>query len=140
MSTPGSEPPATRALLPSAVTAAGAAVVVNTVVRLLARTLLDVHPGFEPLTTAGPVIAFTTAGVTAGALLRRLLPVRWFVVTALVLTALSLLPDVGLALDRDAAPMPGAGPVPMAVLGLMHLLTAAIAIPLLALTPIGRRP
>lgn len=135
----------TRALVASAAVAAVAAAAVNSGLRLLALETTEVGPEFDPLVDPAPVIIFTVVGVAIGAVLRRVLegrtanPERGFVRLTIILALLSLAPNVAFGIAPDAAPTPGGGPGPQAWLGAMHLVAAAIAIPLLARAPIGRQ-
>jgi hypothetical protein len=109
-----------------------AATVANGLIRQAALALIDVDPGFNPLQSPSFVpltIIGTGAGVLVYALLGRLSrrPVTTFRIVAAVAFVLSLLPDLGLL----AGPMPGATPVTIGVLMLMHAVAAAITVGLL---------
>ena len=107
-----------------------AAVVANQIVHLLALSLFKISPEFPPL-QVGPPIAFTIMGVlgavivfaVVGRLSRR--PIRLFRMIALIVLALSFIPDIALL---ATGAMPGTSPVAVGTLAAMHVVAWAIAV------------
>ena len=108
-----------------------AAAVVNSVIAAIARGPLDVSSEFQPL-TAPVFLMWTVVGVVVGALAWRLIVrrsprpaslLRWLVPTVVVL---SLIPDV---LVLAAESMPGTSAPAVVALMVMHVATAAVAVP-----------
>ena len=124
--------PASRSALGKAIAVAvlGAAVV-NAVIAAIARGPLDVSSEFQPL-TAPVFLMWTVIGVVVGALAWRLIAkrsarpatlLRRLVPTVVVV---SLVPDV-LVLAADS--MPGTSVTAVVSLMVMHVATAAVAVP-----------
>lgn len=127
-------PSASRIVI-TVLAAAVAAVVVNAVIAALAHAL-GASDDFRPL-QAPSYIALTVIGVLAGAAgwaavrrwsRRPAAVLRWLVPTVV---AISLLPDLAL-LFTDA--QPNTSGLAVTALMLMHLATAAVAVPLFART------
>jgi hypothetical protein len=116
--------------------AAVAATVANLVLRAVAVAALDIpQPGFEPLNVR-PVILSTVGGVIAAgvvfAVVSRLArnPARTFAIVAAVALVLSLYAPLSLDL-ADPPENPGTDAGSVGTLMLMHVVAAAIAVPML---------
>jgi hypothetical protein len=104
--------------------AAVAAVVANLLLRALAIAVLDIpQPEFEPLNVR-PVIVSTLGGVVAAGVVRALVTRRVFLIVAGVALVLSLFAP--LTIDDPNADAESVG-----TLIAMHLVAAAISIPVL---------
>ena len=119
------------ALLKAIAVAVVGAAVVNAVIAAIARGPLDASPDFQPL-TAPVFLMWTVIGVVVGALAWRLIArrsarpaslLRRLVPTVVVV---SLIPDV-LLLVADS--MPGTSVTAVVALMVMHVATAAVAVP-----------
>lgn len=103
-------------------------IVANAIVLFLARDVLTVAPGFDPIDWT-PVVLFTTIGAIAatavyGATTRlSAIPDRRFTQIAAVALLLSFVPDVGLLLVDPAATLPG-----VLVLMFMHVVVAVVCV------------
>jgi hypothetical protein len=123
--------------------AAVAAVVANLVLRALAVAVLDIpQPEFEPLQPRA--VAFSTAGgvVAAGvvyAIVERFArdPRRTFLVVAVIALVLSLWAPLSLGL-ADPPENPGTDAGSVGTLIAMHVLAAAISVPVLLRVPSRR--
>jgi hypothetical protein len=110
-----------------------ASVVANLIIRIIAVSLLGIGKDFPPLGW-GPPIVFTIMGVLGAVIVFATVarfskrPIRLFTIIALVVLALSLLPDIGL-LSSNA--MPGTSLGSVIALMLMHVAAAAVTIWLL---------
>jgi hypothetical protein len=108
-----------------------AAAVVNSVIAAIARGLLDVSARFQPL-TAPVFLMWTVVGVVVGGLVWRLItrrsarPARLLRRLVPTVVVLSLIPDV-LVLAADS--MPGTSVTAVVALMVMHVATAAVAVP-----------
>jgi len=118
-----------------------ATVAANAIVRIIAVSLFDISPGFQPLAwgqfiaidvtlVVGAVIVF--AGV--GRFARR--PIRTFTWISVVVLVLSWLPDFGLLAAGERLPFPGANIQSVGTLMFMHVVAAVITVGLL--TTLGR--
>lgn len=121
-----------------AVGALGAAVA-NTLVRAIAVAAIDVNDEFEPLAASAPAMSSVVAAIGAGVVLALLTrfskqPVRHFLIVSAVMFVLSYIPllQMGMA---DPPEYPGTTGATLTTLGLMHVVAAAIIVPLLAVLP-----
>jgi len=109
-----------------------AATLANVVVYFLGGTLIDYDPHFDILTSVSPTIAVTAeAGFVAVLLYAALLrfsrnPVRTFNIVAAVVFVVTLIPDL-----VYVPTVPGATTGQIATLVLMHIVAAAIMVPML---------
>jgi len=116
-------------------------IVATSVVRWAAVATLDIPAEFPPLAGAGPTIFFTTVGalgaIAVYAVLRRRSdrPEYLFRWIALGVLLLSLPPDLTLLSDGAAASFPGATPMAVGVLMLMHVVAAAVIVWFLTVRP-----
>ena len=107
-----------------------ASVIANQIVRLIAVSLFDISPEFMPL-QVGPPLMFTIMGVLGAVIVYAIIgrisrrPIRLFRVIALVVLALSFIPDIGLL---TTGMIPGTTPVAVASLATMHIVAGAITI------------
>jgi hypothetical protein len=107
-----------------------AAVVVNLLVYFVLAALLDLSRDFLSFTPV-PITLLTAAGTFAGVLvlaaLTRLVrnPIRTYTFVAAGALVLSLIPNLLLMQNPDAAPLPGGTPQHFAVLMIFHI-TAAV--------------
>lgn len=127
-------------------TAAGAAAsaAANTVVRLASVSALDVPHAFEPLQAGGAPTSSVVAAVGAGVVLAALArftrrPVRNFLAVSGVVFLLSFAPLVRMGL-ADPPEFPGTTGGTLATLSLMHVVSAAIVVPLLTTLPFRKGP
>ena len=121
--------------------AIAAAIAANLIARVLLFALFDLPAGFQPL-QAGAIIFFTTIGVlgagVAYAIVTRVsrTPVRTYWIVATVAFVLSIIPNVMLALNPAAAPMPGGTPGAFAALIVFHVVAFLVSV--LVLTRLAR--
>lgn len=126
-------------LWPRGLMAVGGAVLATTAVRWLAVTSLDISPEFLPLGGPAPVIIFTlVAGAVAVGVygvVRRTAkrPDRLFRRIAAVVLVVSFLPDLWLLSEGAADIYAGATPAGVAVLMVLHVVAAAVIVPVLTL-------
>jgi hypothetical protein len=116
-----------------------AAAAATTLVRVVAVAALDVHDEFEPLAASAPAMSSAFAAVGAGLVLALLTrfsrqPVRLFIIVSAVVLVLSYIPLLQLGM-ADPPEYPGTTGGTLSVLGLMHVVAAAIIVPLLAVVP-----
>ena len=123
--------------------AAVAAVVANLVVRALAVAVLDIpQPEFEPL-QARAVAVSTAAGVVAAGVVYAIVerfardPRRTFIIVAVIALVLSLWAPISLGL-ADPPENPGTDAGSVGTLIAMHVLAAAISVPVLLRVPSRR--
>ena len=115
------------------------AIVATSVVRWAAVAVLDIPPEFLPLAGPVPVILFTAvAGIgavgvfaVAGQVSSR--PERVYRWIAVVVLLLSFVPDVWLLSEGAAEIYEGATPAGVAVLMALHVVAAAVIVPVLTL-------
>ena len=107
------------------------ALVINSVIALLAKAIFDIPDEFQPLTL--PVYGFlTVVGVVVGAVVWHLVATRSRNATGVLrvlvptVVVLSLIPDVMLLADGS---QPGTTTAGVVALMLMHVATAAVAVP-----------
>jgi hypothetical protein len=119
--------------------AVGGAIVATSAVRWMAVAVLDIPADFLPLDGPGPVIFFTAAAgiVAVGVygLIRRFASrperaYRWIAVGVLLV---SFVPDLWLLSDGAAEVYSGATPAGVAVLMVLHVVAAAVIVPVLTL-------
>ena len=116
-----------------------ASVVANLIVRALLLAVLDISPAFPPF-QVGAIAFFTALGAIGATLVFALIsrfaarPVRTFQIVALVVLILSIIPNIAAALNPASAPFPFPGVTATAMLALMllHLVAAAVIVPLLS--------
>ena len=123
--------------------AAVAAVVANLVLRALAVAVLDIpQPEFEPL-QARAVAVSTAAGVVAAGVVYAIVerfardPRRTFIIVAVIALVLSLWAPISLGL-ADPPENPGTDAGSVGTLIAMHVLAAAISVPVLLRVPSRR--
>jgi hypothetical protein len=121
------------------VAGAVASAAANAGVRLAAVSALDVPHAFEPLQPSGAPVSSVVAAVGAGVVVAALArftrrPVRNFLVVAGVVLVLSFAPLVQMGM-ADPPEYPGTTGGTLATLSLMHVVSAAIVVPLLATLP-----
>ena len=141
-------PPASGALWARTAVVAIVAAAINAVLAVVLADVLATDATFEPLTPVSTGM-FTVIGIVIGAVALQLMggrasaPRRLWTRVAVIATAVSLVPNIVLALAPDlppaGAPQEGGTPADWLVLAAMHLVAAAIAIPVLARAP-GRPP
>lgn len=137
----GNTPPISR-ILRAGLIAIVAAVVANLIVLVLVRTLLNLPADFPALQFA-PIALFTAVGVALGvavfAIISRVArqPVRTFWIVAMIALIVSLVPNILLALNPAAAPLPGGSALTYGVLSIFHLIAAFVSVPVL--TTLSRR-
>jgi hypothetical protein len=108
------------------------ATIANSLLRFLAVSLFDISPDFIQL-QIGPPIIFSVVGVLGAVIVFALIarfsrrPIRLFRIVALIVLLISFLPDIGLL----ATGAPGATPLSVGVLMLMHVLAWAISVGML---------
>ena len=109
-----------------------AAAVVNAIIAAVARGPLDASSDFQPL-TAPVFLMWTVVGVVVAGLVWRLITqrsahparlLRWLVPTVVLV---SLVPDVLVLVDDSMA---GTSGIAVAALMVMHVATAAVAVPI----------
>ena len=113
------------------------AVAANLIVYGLLALLVELPADFAPLQPA-PIAILTALGAIGAAIafavvqrvFRR--PVRTFTVVALVAFALSVMPNIMLAVDPTAAPIPGAVAEGFLLLILFHVVAAVVIVQTLA--------
>jgi hypothetical protein len=116
--------------------AALAAVVVNVLVRAIAIALFDIPEAFEHLALRA-VIVSTLAGVIAAGLVFAVIarvarnPIKTFTIVAAVALVLSFAAPLSVGL-QDPPEYPGTDAAAVGTLMLMHVLTAAIVVGVLA--------
>lgn len=110
--------------LVAAVLASGATTLIATVAHAMGETFENQGAGIPPIAFTQLTLLFSLVGVGLAAILARTArrPRRAFLVTTVILTALSVVPDVTFGFAAASA----------AVLILAHLTAAAIVIPILA--------
>ena len=107
-----------------------ASVIANQIVRLIAVSLFNISPEFMPL-QVGPPLMFTIMGVLGAVIVYAVVgrisrhPIRLFRVIALIVLALSFIPDIGLLISDM---MPGTSTIAVATLATMHIVAGAITI------------
>lgn len=112
-----------------------AAVIGNGIVRLVAGALVEVSPEFLPLQsgwvmfTAVGVLGATFAYAGIARFARR--PARTFAIVSAVVLALSFIPNILLLVAEPNPQFPGITVPLVWVLMVMHVVAAAIAVPLL---------
>ncbi len=123
--------------------AAVAAVVANLVLRALAVAVLDIpQPEFEPL-QARAVAVSTAGGVVAAGVVYAIVerfardPRRTFIIVAVIALVLSLWAPISLGL-ADPPENPGTDAGSVGTLIAMHVLAAAISVPVLLRVPSRR--
>ena len=123
--------------------AAVAAVVANLVLRALAVAVLDIpQPEFEPL-QARAVAVSTAGGVVAAGMVYAIVerfardPRRTFLIVAVIALVLSLWAPISLGL-ADPPENPGTDAGSVGTLIAMHVLAAAISVPVLLRVPSRR--
>ena len=105
-------------------------VIANQIVRLIAVSLFNISPEFMPL-QVGPPLMFTIMGVLGAVIVYAVVgrisrhPIRLFRVIALIVLALSFIPDIGLLISDM---MPGTSTIAVATLATMHIVAGAITI------------
>jgi hypothetical protein len=121
-----------------------AAVIVNLLVFFVLAALLDLSrdfPSFNP----GPISLFTAAGTFAGVLvlaaLTRLVrnPIRTYTFVAGAALLLSMVPNLLLMRNPEAAPLPGGTPQHFAVLIIFHVAAAVTHIAVVHRLRLGDR-
>jgi hypothetical protein len=111
-----------------------AMLVVNVLIALAARPLLDIPPEFEPIGPIAPVIASTMWGVLGTITLLLVAkfakknPVRVYWVVSVIGLLLSYVPNINLA--RDSSEFPGTTTAAMVVLAAQHLIGFLIFVPI----------
>lgn len=123
----------------AAVTALAAllATAANVALRALAVAALDIPGAFEPLELRAVALS-TLGGVLAAGLVFALLPRRAFVIVAVIALVASMWAPLSLGL-ADPPEHPGTDAGSVGTLMVMHVVAAAIAVPLLLrLSPAGR--
>lgn len=119
-------------ILKAGVAAIVAAVVANVIVYFVGTALIDVPPGFMPLSSVFNTILFTTVftaiGVAVLAVVFRLAsrPMRTFWIIAVVALVLSFVPDVALWLNPSAMPMGTPNTASILLLMLMHVVAFVV--------------
>ena len=112
------------------------AIVANAVLYFLAKSVIDLDPGFAPLGSPVQPALFTLVGTGLACAAYAWMRSRGgdynhrFTLVAIAALIVSFLPDIGLL----ASGMPGATPASITVLMLMHVVAAAIAIKVLTAT------
>ena len=103
-------------------------------VRWVGLAVFDIPPEFPPLDGPGPTIFFTVI-LTLGAIAVYAMARRWadqpeslFQRVAVVVLALSFVPDILMLTDGAATAFPGATPAGVGVLMLMHVAAAAVIV------------
>jgi hypothetical protein len=108
------------------------AAVANSIVRLLAVSLFSISPDFIQL-EPGPPAVFSVVGVLGAVIVFAIIarfsrrPIRLFRIVALIVLLISFVPDIGLL----ATGAPGATPLSVGVLMLMHVVAWAISVGML---------
>lgn len=109
-----------------------AAVLVNVIVYFIGTALIDVPPGFMPLSSVFNTILFTTLftviGVIVLVIVARLSqqPMRTFWIIAVIALLLSFIPDLMLWLNPSAMPMGTPNTASMLLLIVMHVVAFAV--------------
>ena len=99
----------------------------------LLALLVELPAGFAPLQPA-PIAIFTALGAVGAtitfAIVRRVSgqPARTFTIVAVVAFVLSIIPNILLALDPTAAPIPGADAEGFLILILFHVVAAVVIV------------
>ena len=115
-----------------------AAVVANLLTRAVVLAVMDLPAGFDPL-GVGPIAILTAAGVLGAVIVFAIVtrvarrPIRTFWIVGMVALVISCIPNVLLAIDPTAAPMPGGTTSAFLVLILFHVVAAFVAIFILTL-------
>ncbi len=113
-----------------------AAVVVNLLALVIVRALLDLPADF-PALQFGPIALFTAIGVALGvgvfAIISRAArqPARTFWIVAMIALLVSLVPNLLLMLNPQAAPIPGGTAPVFGVLMIFHVIAAFVSVPVL---------
>jgi hypothetical protein len=124
--------PERKSLLKAALFTILAAVAANVLALLVLRPLLGLSSEFPPFNIF-PIILFTTLGVGVGMVVYTLIarkaahPQRTWTVVALTALVVSIIPNVGLALNPAGAPFPGATGMAFGVLIVFHVIAGLIA-------------
>jgi hypothetical protein len=109
------------------------AVLANLLVRALVVGLMEVPTAFPPF-QMGAIAFLNFMGVAAGvavfAVISRISrrPLRTFQIVAVVALVISIIPNIALALNPGAAPVPGGTPTAFLVLILFHVVAGVVAI------------
>ena len=110
-----------------------AATAVNVSIGYLALTFLDISNLFVPLNGYGTIVPFTVIGVAGATVVYALItrysrsPVRLFLRVAVAALALSFVPDISLLIFT----VPGASPISVGVLLLMHVAAFLVSVGML---------
>jgi hypothetical protein len=110
-----------------------AATAVNVVIGYLALTFLDISTLFVPLNGYGTIVPLTVIGVAGAAVVYALImrysrnPIRLFLRVAVAALALSFVPDISLLIFT----VPGASPISVGVLLLMHVAAFLVSVGML---------
>jgi len=110
-----------------------AAVVANLLTRAVVLAVMDLPTGFDPL-EVGPIAILTAIGVLGAVIVFAIVtrvarrPIRTFSIVGMAALVISCIPNVLLALDPTAAPMPGGTTSAFLVLILFHVVAAFVAI------------
>jgi len=121
----------------AAVLAVGYSVVANLIARQLLSLVIEFPPGFLPL-TPGAIAVFTLIGTALGGLVFWLMarampnPLRLFQAIAWAALALSILPNLGLMVNPQMAPIPGGTSLAYGVLIVFHVIAGVITISVLS--------
>lgn len=125
-----------RRLLLFGVAAAVAAALVVAAVALIEVRVFEIEDTFQPMTppaAAFLTVLYTMVGTAVLAVVARLAadPRRTFVRVALLGLALSFIPQVGLLVSGAEVPMGEFTPKNVLVLSSLHLVAAAVALPIM---------
>lgn len=113
-------------------------ILINSLIRFVTISLVDVSPKFIPLSISAPII-FTIAGVLGAVIVFWIVarktknPKKIYSRIAFIVLLLSIIPDLLFLSDPNASEN-GANPVTVSALILMHIATYLIIVPLLKQT------
>ncbi len=131
-----------RKILQAGLIAIVAAVAANLLALVIVRAVLDLPADF-PALQFGPIALFTAIGVALGVVVFALIsrvarqPVRTFWIVAMIALFVSLVPNLLLMLNPQAAPIPGGSALAFGTLMVFHVIAALVSVPVL--TSLSRR-
>ena len=120
----------------AALASVAAAVVANLIAFFVISAVIDLPPGFQPL-SVGAITFFTIIGTGLGALVFRWLagrsanPARSYTIVAVIALIVSILPNLAAAMNPAMFPFPGGTATAFLVLTMFHVIAAAVSVAVL---------